>query len=189
MPVAVSNQQKRHWVAKILAIWMFVYAANAVLLRFLMLSGVLFLGRQGSAVGAAGPLWHGWRVWALAIEQLVLDILHLLPTPDLLPALRAFVISTFHLTNRAIYLRESILITASLVALAVAMGFGLLRGHEWARWSYAVLCLLGLVLHSNHSLSLFGLLGLLVQLIAPILLLIFLIWRGLFVTTRTQAAT
>jgi hypothetical protein len=171
---------KRHWVATLLAAWMF---ADALLM-------LLWEAQQRYSVW---ELYHGTRmshpsIWLGAIVDNLRGLLNLLPAPHLLFALREAVL--FHLLHlrRTPSLMQGSLLNFVVFGISVALGYGLLRMRQWARWGYAGLCVLSLILSiflgwaaSFHPLvAIFRF----VSLILPIVLLVFLFRRGLVAPPR-----
>ena len=127
-------------------------------------------------------------IWLGAIVDNLWGLLNLLPSPHLLFGLREAVL--FHLLHlrRTASLTQGSLLNFTVFGISVAMGYGLLRMRQWARWGYVGLCVLSLGLSislgwaaSFHPLvAIFRFIGL----ILPVVLLIFLFRRGLVVQTR-----
>jgi hypothetical protein len=171
---------KRHWVATVLAVWMFADALLMLLWETQQRYSVWELRHR--------PRMPHPSIWLNAITDNLWGLLNLLPAPHLLFVLREAVL--FHLLHlrRTPSLMQGSLLNFAVFGISVAMGYGLLRMRQWARWGYAGLCVLSLMLSiflgwaaSFHPLvAIFRLIGL----ILPIVLLIFLFRRGLVAPPR-----
>jgi hypothetical protein len=179
----MQGTSKRHWVVTLLAIWMFADGLLMLLWEAEQLYSVWgFRHRAGMSRPSA------WLIWRHAILDNLWGLLQLLPTPHLLLTLREIVLfQLLHSPRTSSLLRDSLL-NLAVFAIAVALGYGLLRAREWARWSYAGLCGLTLVLSilfgwatSIHpSAAMFRFFG---GFVSPIVLLVFLVRRGLVAQT------
>ncbi|HKF21984.1 MAG TPA: hypothetical protein VKE93_10465 [Candidatus Angelobacter sp.] len=178
---------KRHWVTTLLAVWMFADAALMLLWTIYELylfwdfqlrppNQPLVPAPRHNAGMSAGLLvlaiWYNFRL-----------LLSLLPAPHLLQGWLAMPWARRHFWMHS-YL-VSIWFDLAVSGIAVALGYGLLRMREWARWSYAGLCVLAIVSLGGVQFGLFlWPLTILTAFILPIALLVFLFRRGLSVPPR-----
>lgn len=187
----MPSTAKRHWVATLLAGWMFADALLALLWEATQLYSVWGFKpdhdfqRRTHHLVAQPSLWYLWRI---GIIEYFSGLLQLLPAPHLLLGLReAVVYGLLHSRRTSSLLRDSAL-NITVFVIAVVLGYGLLKTREWARWSYAVVCvatlllaiLWGLPLAFTHPVAIYRMISFL---ISPIALLVFLFRRGLVVQT------
>jgi hypothetical protein len=176
----LTRTPKRHWVATLLAVWMFADAFLMLFQQAVQLYSVW--GFHHRVRMSHPPIWH------LVMLAYLWGLLSFLPAPHLLLALReAILFHLLHLPHTSSLLRDSLL-NMTVLGISVAMGYGLLRMRQWARWSYAGLCIISLVLTlffqwaaSGHPYAVvYGWIG---GFILPSVLLVFLIRRGLVAQT------
>lgn len=180
---------KRHWVTTLLAVWMF---ADAVLMLFWEAIQLYSVWGFHHRTGTPHPTIA--LPWPYVIFDYLRGLLNLFPAPHLLLAVPEIVFyKLMHLPRTSSLLRDSLL-TVTVAAIAVAIGYGLLLAREWARWSYAALCILSVVLTvffgwagSMHLIAfVYGLIG---GFVLPIVLLVFLFRRGLIVQPRRGSSS
>jgi hypothetical protein len=179
-----AEAPRRHWVTTLLAIWMFVYMALALAYNLM-----LYIPR---AHWMWGPNDHPSqvRLWTTSILYTVWSLLDLLPTPNQLVLLREIVRHLLHLPNTYSFVRE-VFFRGILLLLPLALGYGLFRVREWARWGYTSLCFLavgqwvigwitGLSVRHISYVTAFG------EPILAVALIVFLVRRGLTAKPRLQ---
>ena len=170
---------KRHWVATLLAVWMFADALLMLLWEAQQLYSV-----WGFHYRTRMP--HS-PIWRIVIIDNLFGLLGLLPAPHLLLALPQVF---FPRTNSL--MRDSLL-NIAIFGIAVATGYGLLRMRQWARWSYAAVCVLSIVLSLFFNRPAATLLIAIYNkfiggIILPVVLLIFLFRRGLAAQSREASS-
>jgi len=138
---------------------------------------------SSTAQPAAGrPGMHA-GMWVVAIWYNFRLLLSLLPSPHFLQVLhqipwvrRRLGMDLHHVT---------IWFDLAVAGMTVALGYGLLRMREWARWCYAGVCVFAIVSLGGVQFGLFlWPLNLMGGFILPVALLIFLFRRGLSAAPR-----
>jgi hypothetical protein len=183
----MKNTRRRHWVTTLLAVWMFADAALMLLWTINLLYGLWDYHHRPHNLplvpAPRQPAGMTPRLWFLAIWENFRILLSFLPAPHLLLGLLQIPWVRHHVYWA--YLNTlNIWFSLAVVGIAVALGYGLLRMREWARWSYAGLCVLAIVFLGGYQFGLFWPLTILCAFIMPIALLVFLFRRGLSVPPR-----
>jgi hypothetical protein len=177
---------RRHWIATLLAVWMFADAALMLSFTFYELYTLwAFHHRPPNQPWLLRPGHNGGMspgLLVLAIWDNFRLLLSFLPAPHLVQlwfhtpwALRRLGTHSYPVT---------IWFDLAVTGMAVALGYGLLRMREWARWSYAGLCVLAILSLGGFQFGLFWPLTALSAFIMPIVMLVFIVRRGLSAPPR-----
>src|SRR5215469_7255812 len=135
---------RRHWVTTLLAVWMFADAAQMLLWTMSELYMRLWGFHHRPPNQPLGPnAGMNAGMWVLAIWYSLRLLLSLLPVPHLLQHLDQ--IPWLSGEARMILNHVALWVDLAVTGIAVALGYGLLRMREWARWSYAALCVFTVV--------------------------------------------
>jgi hypothetical protein len=177
------SAKKRHWVTTFLAVWMF---ADALWLltwaAYDLYTLWSFYHRPHLWPPPVAPRSQQ-GFWIAAIFFNFESLLKLFPVPHVLLGMYQiawFRTAMFRLLGPS-WQTSHVLnssINFAVLGLAIAMGYGLLRMREWARWCYCGFCLLWLWLFFPFVSVLF-IFRMVYGLIIPVALLVFLFRNGL----------
>jgi hypothetical protein len=179
--------KRRHWLTTLLAVWMFadalpllVWDVGDLVMQWRFSHSPHVWPRPVSPNPRAGFLLS-------AIFYNFMILLGLFPAPHLLMVVRETALfRMLHPGGNLNALNSSINI--ALFGMALAMGYGLLRMREWARWCYAALCVFCLLLFFPQK-GLFFYVFIITNVAIPVALLVFLFRHGLAAKPRTVPAS
>jgi hypothetical protein len=181
-----AGAKRRHWVTTLLAVWMFADALWLLLREANHLYTLWeFHHRPHVWPPAVSPRPNA-GFWLTAIYFNFERLLRLFPVPHLLLVVRQTAL--FRMLDPGSTNSNALdsAMNLALFGIALAMGYGLLRMREWARWNYAALCVLSLLLFQPWGFLFFFLM--IANVAIPIALLVFLFRHGLAAKPRMISA-
>jgi len=173
---------RRHWVTALLVVWMFADAAQMLFWTMSQLYTLWEFHHRPPSQPLGRPGMHA-GMWVVAIWYNFRLLLSLLPSPHFLQVLHQipWVRRRLGMDLHPVTLWFDL----AVAGMTVALGYGLLRMREWARWCYAGVCVFAIVSLGGVQFGLFlWPLNLMGGFILPIALLIFLFRRGLSAAPR-----
>lgn len=179
-----AKAERRHWLTTLLAVWMFADALWLLVWDVLTFVEQWRFSHSPHAWPRSVPPTPraGFLLSAIFFNFMIL--LGLFPVPHLLMAVREtalFRILEPGSSNFVLYSSINI----ALFGMALAMGYGLLRMREWARWCCAALCIFCLLLYFPQK-GLFFYVLIVTKVAIPVALLVFLVRHGLAAKPRTH---
>lgn len=181
----METAKRRHWFTTFLAVWMFADALWLLLWETNQLYTSWEFHHRPHTWPPTVPPKSPAGFWLTAIFFNFDLLLRLFPVPHLLFVVRQTALFRSVDWRNLNALNSSMNI--ALFCMALAIGYGLLRMREWARWSYAALCVFTLLLFPPRGLFFFFLL--ITNFAIPVALLVFLFRHGLAAKPRTVSVS